>query len=603
MPPAVSSGPVAVVGAGPVGLVMAIELARRGIRTMVFDSKKEVSWSSRAICISRRSLEIFKRIGIVPSFFEKALPWNSGKTFYRDQLVFELRMPHSTEDAFAPFVNIQQFHTESFLLDTLHRLRGQVRWASDVVGVHQDASGVQLGVNTDGNVQEFAFDWVVACDGARSQVRQALGLNLRGTSYEGRYLIADVQVEGVNRPVERHVWFDPVSNPGSTVILHVQPDNIWRIDIQIEGDIDDATALDERTLIRQIQSHFDMLDMRTPWRVIWKSVYRAHALSLDSYRDRRVLFAGDAAHLVPIFGVRGLNSGIDDAHNLGWKIAAVVRGNGVPALLDSYTEERRAATLENLAHATKSTWFMSPPTPGFRLMRNAVLALAKSQPWAKTLINPRQSTAHVYKASSVIRYESADCGPPGIEPGAVLPSMMVGEDRHLQDLLPDDGFALLIFGANLSPDACRRTVSLADALGIAPILIGGSLQVAKTVIEDADQRLATVFAAERFACYLVRPDEHIAARFKSVDEGVLAQALRQALGHTPSSAPVEFVEVTAADQLVPRTRMEMDFEDLARAFDRQGDIGLACVALEFSHRFAERSVQHDAVIIAKDLSK
>jgi 3-(3-hydroxy-phenyl)propionate hydroxylase len=581
-----TAGPVAVIGAGAVGLVMAIELARRGFAPVVFDAKTEVSRSSRAICISRRSLEILQRIGTVSSFFEKALPWSRGKTFYRDQLVFELQMPHSTDDAFAPFANIQQFHTEGFLLNTLHYLGGAVYWDSEVIHVQQSASSVHLAVAVNGIVQRFEFDWVIACDGARSRIRQALGHNLRGTSYEGRYLIADVEVQGVSRPVERHVWFDPASNPGSTVILHVQPDNVWRIDIQLEGNLDDATALDEHTLTRKIQSHFDMLGMRAPWRLIWKSVYRAHALSLDSYRDERVLFAGDAAHLVPIFGVRGLNSGIDDAHNLAWKIAAVIQGTAMPALLDSYTEERRAAALENLANATKSTWFMSPPTEGFRLLRDAVLKLSERHSWASTLINPRQSTAHVYRGSSVILYDSATCPIP-VEPGSVIPSPRIGQ-RHLHDFLPEDGFALLIFGACLTAEECNRLASSAQALSVSPIQIGGIGQAAATFIDDEDGRIAAIFTAETFGFYLIRPDEHIAARFQKIDEAVLSQALKHALGHTPRSVEEKFVEVIDADQLVPRAGVESDFENLARAFDRDGSIGVASLALEFSHALEER---------------
>ncbi|MFD2498385.1 FAD-dependent monooxygenase [Rhizorhabdus histidinilytica] len=167
--------------------------------------------------------------------------------------------------------------------------------------------------------------WVVAADGARSVVRQALGLKLQGDSYEGRYLIADIEVAGVERPVERHVWFDPPSNPGSTVILHVQPDGIWRIDIQLR-DEDGDEMLEEERLLPLLQAQLDMMGVTAGWTLVWKSIYRAHALTLDSYRHGRVMLAGDAAHLVPIFGVRGLNSGIDDAHNLAWKLALVAAG-------------------------------------------------------------------------------------------------------------------------------------------------------------------------------------------------------------------------------------------------------------------------------------
>ncbi len=539
---------VAVVGAGPVGLITAIELARQGLRPVVLDAKDGLAPSSRAICISRRSQEIIDRIGAGPAFKAKSLPWSRGRTFYRDQLVFQLDMPHGEADRHPPFVNLQQSYTERFLLETLDAVGGaELRWGSRVTGVVQDGDGATLHVAGSEGEYPMHADWVVAADGGRSAVREAMGLSLNGTAYEGRYLIADITVDGVAWPVERHVWFDPPSNPGSTVILHIQPDNLWRIDYQLRDDEDAEVALRDENVLARLQAQLDMMGVRAPWRMVWKSVYKALALSLDGYRHGRVVFAGDAAHLVPIFGVRGLNSGIDDAHNLGWKLAMVASGEAPDALLDSYSHERRRATRENHEQATKSTWFMSPPGPGYRLMRDAVLSLAAHHAWASALINPRQSAAHVYDDSPVVQPDGASAVE-GVRPGEVLPNppaslVRAGGDAvagYLQDALPGSGFALLVFLQAL-PDADARRlldapVLRAGELTAVPIgsvaALAASASSARGVV-DADGALASRFAAARFPLYLVRPDEHVAARLESADLALLVAALAVASGRVP----------------------------------------------------------------------
>ncbi|ABQ69872.1 monooxygenase, FAD-binding [Rhizorhabdus wittichii RW1] len=508
---------ILIVGAGPVGLALAADLARHGRRPVVIDGKSEISWSSRAICLSRRSQEIFDRIGAGPAFAAKGLPWSRGKTFYRDRLAFELEMPFAPEDRHAPFINLQQYYSEQFLLDAARSAAGPgvVRWNHLVRAVEPGPDHVMVEVEGPEGVQRVKAGWVVAADGARSVVRQALGLKLQGDSYEGRYLIADIEVAGIERPVERHVWFDPPSNPGSTVILHVQPDGIWRIDIQLR-DEDGDEMLEEERLLPLLQAQLDMMGVTANWTLVWKSIYRAHALTLDSYRHGRVMLAGDAAHLVPIFGVRGLNSGIDDAHNLAWKLALVAAGKAPPALLDSYSAERVRATRENLAAATKSTWFMSPPSEGFQRMRDAVLSLSGRHRWASELLNPRQSTAHVYDASPAI---AGDDDPAGVRPGAVLPNLPVtidGRAVHLHDALAATRFTLLLFADHLPAGAVPAPT---DDLAVVTI--------------RGDDALARAFAADRHPVYLVRPDEHVAARLASADPAAIAVAMDVATGRTP----------------------------------------------------------------------
>ncbi|MEG1118428.1 MAG: FAD-dependent monooxygenase, partial [Janthinobacterium sp.] len=294
-----------------------------------------------------------------------------------------------------------------------------IRWQTRVTGVDKRADGATVTVATPDASYQIETDWLVAADGGRSVVREALGLKLQGTSYEGRYVIVDIHLKS-DRPTERLAYFDPPSNPGSTVLVHKQPDDIWRIDYQLRDDEDAQTAVLLENVAPRVDSLLAMMGETAPWHPVWITIYKANALTLEKYRHGPVLFAGDAAHLVPIFGVRGANSGIDDADNLAWKLAYVVKGLAPQALLDSYSDERVYAAHENLRHGTKSTEFMAPPTFAFDLMRTAVLGLAGKHAHVRSLINPRQTSAIAYAQSPLNALES-DVFAAGPAPGTVLP--------------------------------------------------------------------------------------------------------------------------------------------------------------------------------------
>lgn len=561
---------VAVVGAGPVGALAALELARHGLKVVLLEARKEVSWTSRAICISRRSMEILSRTGVGEGFDAKGLRWSRGRTFHRDRLVFELDMLYRDDDRHAPFINLQQCYTEQFLIDAIKGAEHgpELRLGHQVTKVEQSANAVRIFVDGADGPYELDADWLVAADGARSVVRSSLGLAMKGTSYEGRYLISDIQVEGVDWPVERHVWFDAPANPGSTVILHVQPDGMWRIDMQLHENEDPDEALSDEKLVARLQDQLRTMGVDAPWRLVWKSVYRAHSLSLDNYRHGRILFAGDAAHLVPIFGVRGLNSGFGDAHNLAWKLAAVARGDAPDGLLDSYSSERRGATAENIAKADKSTWFMSPPSAGFRRMRDAALQLAHREQWVRDLINPRQASFHVYYGSPVV--VPADAPEIGVRPGSPLPNLPF-RGGFLHEVLAPLGFSALIFAAALDVDDLDAAVEACRDLAIEPVVI-------------EDESLGQHFAARRFPLYLIRPDEHVAARLAAPDLARLPSALAVATGRDPS--PKARLQESAM-----ATPTEEIYEALSKAIDRaeaEGDrLALERIALSLAHAIGD----------------
>ena len=534
--------PVVIVGGGPVGLATALGLARHGIASVLIEADDSVCYGSRAICISRRSLEIIERLGALDGFLRTGLPWTGGRSFYRDTEVLRFSMPQDDNQKLPPMVNLAQYHIEQLLLDAAEKQAGliDIRWQTRVTAIAQDARGARLQLRTPEGQYALEADFVVACDGGRSAIREAMGLQLRGASYEGRYVIVDIALES-ERPTERLAYFDPPCNPGSTVLVHKQPDNVWRIDYQVRDDEDPEQAVLPENVLPRVQSLLDMMGERGPWAPIWITMYKANALTLESYRHGRVMFAGDAAHLVPIFGVRGANSGIDDADNIAWKLAYVIKGLADERLLDSYSSERVAATHENLSHGTKSTEFMAPPSFAFDLMRRAVLSLAARHEGVRSLINPRQSSAITYAASPLNAAQEQDAAwSAGPAPGAVLPECPltvvregVASAGHLTDL-PGRDFTALCFSEDGTLSAeVRRFIGAMREKGIPlqalPLTRQPAAGPASPYAWDHTGRLFDLYGARPGSLYLVRPDGHVLGRWHAPQAKTLLAAVDRVL--------------------------------------------------------------------------
>ncbi|MEJ2531981.1 MAG: FAD-dependent monooxygenase [Halioglobus sp.] len=526
--------PVIIAGAGPVGLTAALALARQGIPSVLLEKKQTVNDGSRAICISRYSFETLQQLGAVEPFVAKALGWTRGRCYYRDQLIYRLEMPHSPDERFYPMYNIQQQFIEKFLIDQAAGYPDLIdlRWQSELLAVESRAEEVDLTVGTPEGQYTLRGRYLLAADGARSTVRSLMGLRLKGDNLPGNYVIADVRMQH-DFPTERRSFFESSGNPGSTVLVHRQPDDIWRVDWQVGEGEDKVEAVREERVRERVRAILAMIGHRGAWELEWWSIYTANTLCLDDYRHGAVLFIGDSAHIVPIFGVRGLNNGLADAVNAAWKLARVLKGSAGTALLDSYSPERRGATLDVFRNAGKSSRFMTPPTRGYALMRKAVLELALTEDFTRPFADPRQVQPYTYRDSPLTTAD-ADAFGAGPEPGSPLVNHRLAEDDYLLDHL-GTGFTLLYFVGDRSPvaevEALTEALRGADTdLDLLRVEAEPGPGPRGQVIFDTTGNLREAYGAGAGALYLVRPDRHVAGRWKVPEPNRVAAALHRALG-------------------------------------------------------------------------
>ena len=504
--------PVVVIGAGPVGLSAAIDLAMHGVPVVVLDDSDRIGEGSRAICFAKRTLEIFDRLGVAEGLVARGVTWQKGRVFRGEREIYAFDLLPEGGHKMPAFINIQQYHVEAALVERAGTLPlVDLRWKNRVTGIVRRERDAVLAIETPDGPYDLIADWVIACDGSRSPTRTLMGLDFDGEVFDDRFLIADVKMTA-DFPTERWFWFEPPFHDGQSALLHRQPDDIWRIDLQLGRDADVERERRPEVVTPRIERMLGHRDFTLEW----VSVYTFQCRRMAEFVHGRVIFAGDAAHQVSPFGARGANSGIQDAENIAWKLAAIIRGEAPESLVASYHTERSAAADENILNSTRATDFIAPPSPGEMRLRNAVLALAAEAPFAKRMVNSgRLSTASTY--DTALSTPDDDIWGGTARLGAPVP------DVPLVTPEGETGFLTEALGQAFS-------VVVAAPGEPVPLLDFADLIVIGETAHDAHGLFASRYDARPGSTYLIRPDGHLAARWRTFDPDVVSAATLRARG-------------------------------------------------------------------------
>ena len=510
--------PVVIVGGGPIGLALALDLGQKGTPALVLDDHDGAGLGSKAICFAKRTLDIANRLGASQPMVDKGVVWNVGKVFHDDHKVFDFNLQPEDGHRNPAFINLQQPYFEKYLVDAIHKAQAagapiEIRGRNCVTALENHGSYSTLTVETPDGPYQLEADYLIACDGARSPLREMMGLTFDGRVFEDNFLIADVHMKA-DFPTERWFWFEPpFKNSGQSALLHKQPDDIWRIDFQLGWDIDREKEMDPDRIRARVDAMLSSQAGEVPeYELAWTSIYTFQCRRMEKFRHGNVIFAGDSAHQVSPFGARGANSGVQDADNLGWKLDLVLKGLADDSLLDTYAVEREHAADENILNSSRATDFMTPKSELSKTFRNAVLELANKHAFARPLVNSgRLSVPCNYKGFALFGEDALIGGPDISSPGMPCP-----------DAPHKDGFILDHLGGNfqiLALGCEARTVSA-----------GGLAAQVLNISAPAEALRARYLGDATHGVYLIRPDQHVVARWDQFDAAAIQAAINAAIG-------------------------------------------------------------------------
>ncbi|MCE8017157.1 FAD-dependent oxidoreductase [Halomonas sp. MCCC 1A17488] len=531
--------PVVIVGAGPTGLAMAIDLAQQGIASVVLDDNNTVSVGSRAICFAKRTLEILDRLGCAQPMVDKGVTWQRGRVFFQEREVYDFDLLPEEGHRMPAFINLQQYYFEEYLVDRADALSDLIdlRWKHKVTEVASHPERSEVTVSTEDGGYRLACDYLLVADGANSKIRDMLGLESRGQVFQDRFLIADVIMKA-DFPTERWFWFDPPFHPNQSVLLHRQPDNVWRIDFQLGWDADPEEEKKEENIRPRVQA---MLGEDVEFELEWASVYTFRCRKMDDYIHNRVFFMGDAAHQVSPFGARGANGAIQSTENLAWKLARVLKGQAPAALLATYNDERQHGAAENILNSTRATDFITPKSRVSRLFRDSVLELAEHYPFARRLVNSGRLSMPCHYDDSPLNGPETEGLPLVLRPGSPAKDAPIGLAGRRAWLLNQlgDRFTLLLDGRvdSARAEALRTELEplLARQADLDLLVVGPAPHALTELprsrqIEDVETLVGERYGLTGGVAYLFRPDQHVSARWRQVSAAEVEAAIDHALG-------------------------------------------------------------------------
>jgi 3-(3-hydroxy-phenyl)propionate hydroxylase len=504
--------PVAIVGGGLSGLTAACDLASRDVPVVLLDEDDTVGVrgaSSRGIVYAQKTLEIFDRLGIYERIAEKGVTWSVGRVLADDDVLYAFDAAKGSLSKQPPFINLQQFYIEWFLVNRLNELaNAELRWKNRVTGIALAADHATLTVETPDGTYALKADWVIDASGLASTIRQQLGAPMAAALGEDRWCISDVRFKKA-LPAERWTWAKAHFNDGRAVWQHPMADGVWRLDYQMGTNADPQEIASPEVVKDRLRRHLGESEVE----IVWVGPYGYRTQLMENFRQGRVFFIGDAAHVMNPFGARGGNSGVQDAENIAWKLAAVLTDAADEALLDTYHEERRAAAAHNIKVTGRTIRFLAPRSPFEHRLRDAVLDLARRYDFARALVDTgRLSVAYDYSASSLTT-----------DRGAALPNLAVthpdGTPGALSDLLRGPGarFLVLCLPGAAAPDLPATSVptfACNAAIGSLPVIRGEGLAA----------------LGREGEVMVIRPDQHLAARLIRPDAMGIMAAIDRARG-------------------------------------------------------------------------